>query len=110
MAPLRRAAALAPDADGGDRVLTPALLAIEGVNAYYGRAQALEDVSFEIAAGACHALGGGGVEGAEEDEASHPAALRRPQQAQVHHALRAVADAVRAPHYPMPLPVIASCS
>ena len=37
------------------------LLAIEGVNAYYGRAQALEDVSFEIAGGATSIIGRNGM-------------------------------------------------
>jgi branched-chain amino acid transport system ATP-binding protein len=37
------------------------LLAIEGVNAYYGRAQALEDVSFEFAGGATSIVGRNGM-------------------------------------------------
>jgi branched-chain amino acid transport system ATP-binding protein len=37
------------------------LLAIEGLNAYYGRAQALEDVSFEIAGGATSIIGRNGM-------------------------------------------------
>src|SRR6476646_7104480 len=37
------------------------LLAIEGVNAFYGRAQALEDVSFEIAGGATSMVGRNGM-------------------------------------------------
>src|SRR5256885_4942953 len=37
------------------------LLAIEGVNAYYGTAQALEDVSFEIAAGSTSIVGRNGM-------------------------------------------------
>src|SRR3954462_6638934 len=37
------------------------LLAIEGVNAFYGRAQALEDVSFEIAGGATSIIGRNGM-------------------------------------------------
>jgi len=37
------------------------LLAIEGVNAYYGRAQALEDVSFEIAGGSTSIVGRNGM-------------------------------------------------
>ena len=37
------------------------LLAIEGVNAYYGRAQALEDVSFEITGGATSMIGRNGM-------------------------------------------------
>ena len=37
------------------------LLAIEGVSAYYGRAQALEDVSFEIAGGSTSILGRNGM-------------------------------------------------
>src|SRR6478672_4662318 len=37
------------------------LLAIEGVNAYYGRAQALEDVTFEIAGGATSIIGRNGM-------------------------------------------------
>ena len=37
------------------------LLAIEGVDAYYGRAQALEDVSFEIAGGATSIIGRNGM-------------------------------------------------
>jgi branched-chain amino acid transport system ATP-binding protein len=37
------------------------LLAIEGVSAFYGRAQALEDVSFEIAGGATSIIGRNGM-------------------------------------------------
>ena len=37
------------------------LLAIEGVSAYYGRAQALEDVTFEIADGATSIIGRNGM-------------------------------------------------
>ena len=37
------------------------LLAIEGVNAYYGRARALEDVSFEITGGATSIIGRNGM-------------------------------------------------
>jgi branched-chain amino acid transport system ATP-binding protein len=37
------------------------LLAIEGVNAYYGTAQALEDVSFEIAGGSTSIIGRNGM-------------------------------------------------
>src|SRR6266852_1141201 len=37
------------------------LLAIEGVSAYYGAAQALEDVSFEIAGGATSIIGRNGM-------------------------------------------------
>jgi branched-chain amino acid transport system ATP-binding protein len=37
------------------------LLAIEGVNAYYGPAQALEDVSFEFAGGATSIIGRNGM-------------------------------------------------
>src|SRR3954462_9411263 len=37
------------------------LLAIEGVNAYYGTAQALEDVSFEIAGGSTSIVGRDGM-------------------------------------------------
>jgi len=37
------------------------LLAIEGVSAYYGRAQALEDVSFEIAGGSTSIVGRNGM-------------------------------------------------
>src|SRR3954451_20504111 len=37
------------------------LLAIEGVNAYYGTAQALEDVSFEIAGGSTSIVGRNGM-------------------------------------------------
>src|SRR6195256_3865833 len=37
------------------------LLAIEGVNAYYGRAQALEDVNVEIAGGATSIIGRNGM-------------------------------------------------
>jgi branched-chain amino acid transport system ATP-binding protein len=37
------------------------LLAIEGVNAFYGTAQALEDVSFEIAGGATSMVGRNGM-------------------------------------------------
>jgi branched-chain amino acid transport system ATP-binding protein len=37
------------------------LLAIEGVNAFYGRAQALEEVSFEIAGGATSIIGRNGM-------------------------------------------------
>src|SRR5437773_9329786 len=37
------------------------LLAIEGVDAFYGRAQALEDVSFEIAGGATSIIGRNGM-------------------------------------------------
>jgi branched-chain amino acid transport system ATP-binding protein len=37
------------------------LLAIEGLNAYYGRARALEDVSFEIAGGATSIIGRNGM-------------------------------------------------
>jgi branched-chain amino acid transport system ATP-binding protein len=37
------------------------LLAIEGVNAYYGRAQALEDVSFELTGGATSIIGRNGM-------------------------------------------------
>jgi branched-chain amino acid transport system ATP-binding protein len=37
------------------------LLAVVGVNAFYGRAQALEDVSFEIAAGATSIIGRNGM-------------------------------------------------
>ena len=41
--------------------LSTPLLAIEGVNAYYGTAQALEDVSFEIAAGSTSIVGRNGM-------------------------------------------------
>src|SRR3954468_17685003 len=37
------------------------LLAIEGVNAYYGTAQALEDVSFEVAGGSTSIVGRNGM-------------------------------------------------
>src|SRR5258706_12610228 len=37
------------------------LLAIEGVNAYYGRAQALEDVNVEIAGGSTSVVGRNGM-------------------------------------------------
>jgi branched-chain amino acid transport system ATP-binding protein len=37
------------------------LLSIEGVNAYYGRAQALEDVSFELAGGSTSIVGRNGM-------------------------------------------------
>src|SRR4051812_50178143 len=37
------------------------LLAIEGVNAYYGTAQALEDVSFDIAGGSTSIIGRNGM-------------------------------------------------
>jgi branched-chain amino acid transport system ATP-binding protein len=37
------------------------LLAVEGVSAYYGRAQALEDVSFEIAGGSTSIVGRNGM-------------------------------------------------
>src|SRR5438105_7036791 len=37
------------------------LLAIEGVDAYYGRARALEEVSFEIAGGATSIVGRNGM-------------------------------------------------
>ena len=37
------------------------LLAVESVSAYYGRAQALEDVSFEIAGGATSVIGRNGM-------------------------------------------------
>src|SRR5437764_12707693 len=37
------------------------LLAVEDVNAYYGRAQALEDVSFEIAGGSTSIIGRNGM-------------------------------------------------
>jgi branched-chain amino acid transport system ATP-binding protein len=37
------------------------LLAIEGVNAYYGRAQALEDVNFEVAGGSASIVGRNGM-------------------------------------------------
>src|SRR2546421_2871066 len=37
------------------------LLAIEGVDAYYGRARALEDISFEIAGGATSIIGRNGM-------------------------------------------------
>jgi branched-chain amino acid transport system ATP-binding protein len=37
------------------------LLAIDGVHAYYGRAQALEDISFEIADGATSIIGRNGM-------------------------------------------------
>src|SRR3954447_19932401 len=41
--------------------MADALLAIEGVNAYYAGAQALEDVSFEIAGGATSIIGRNGM-------------------------------------------------
>ena len=41
--------------------MAEALLAIEGVNAYYAGAQALEDVSFEIAGGATSIVGRNGM-------------------------------------------------
>jgi branched-chain amino acid transport system ATP-binding protein len=37
------------------------LLAVEGVNAYYGRAQALEDVSFEVSGGSTSIIGRNGM-------------------------------------------------
>jgi ABC-type branched-subunit amino acid transport system ATPase component len=37
------------------------LLLIEGVNAYYGRARALEEVSFEFAGGATSIIGRNGM-------------------------------------------------
>src|SRR5437762_7249075 len=37
------------------------LLAVEGLNAYYGRARALEDVSFEIAGGSTSIVGRNGM-------------------------------------------------
>jgi branched-chain amino acid transport system ATP-binding protein len=37
------------------------LLAIEGLNAYYGRAQALEDVSFEVTGGSTSIIGRNGM-------------------------------------------------
>jgi branched-chain amino acid transport system ATP-binding protein len=40
---------------------TAPLLAVEGVNAFYGTAQALEDVSFEIAGGATSMVGRNGM-------------------------------------------------
>jgi branched-chain amino acid transport system ATP-binding protein len=41
--------------------MAEALLAIEGVDAFYGRAQALEEVSFEIAGGATSIIGRNGM-------------------------------------------------
>jgi branched-chain amino acid transport system ATP-binding protein len=41
--------------------MSETLLAIEGVNAYYGRAQALEDVSFEVAGGSTSIIGRNGM-------------------------------------------------
>ena len=37
------------------------LLAIEGLNAYYGSAQALEDVNFELAGGSTSIIGRNGM-------------------------------------------------
>src|SRR5437899_1723435 len=41
--------------------MSEALLAVEGVNAFYDRAQALEDVSFEIAGGSTSIIGRNGM-------------------------------------------------
>ena len=41
--------------------MSEALLAVEGVNAYYDRAQALEDVSFEVAGGSTSIIGRNGM-------------------------------------------------
>src|SRR5438105_11970385 len=41
--------------------MSEALLAVEGLSAYYDRAQALEDVSFEIAGGSTSIIGRNGM-------------------------------------------------
>src|SRR5258708_10479365 len=63
-APTRRCTTSISDA--GTRAMTRAmteqpLLSIEGVNAYYGRAQALEDVAFEISGGSTSIIGRNGM-------------------------------------------------